>query len=90
LKRLATIGAVVIGALLLVAGPALATPPPAGPPYPDAVIGQRVYDNAGIFSSQTIAQAQTIIEGIEARTGAQIAVYTQIKPDPLADFHSPR
>jgi len=81
LKRLATVGAAVIGAWLLLAGPALAAAPPPGPPYPDAVTGQRVYDYAGIFSSPTVAQAQSLIEAIEARTGAQIAVYTQVKPE---------
>ena len=80
MKRFGTVGAVVVGAWLLLAGPALAVTP-AGPPYPAAVTGQRVYDNAGIFSPETVAAAQKIIEGIEARTGAQIAVYTQVKPE---------
>jgi uncharacterized membrane protein YgcG len=80
MRRFATVAAVAIGVWLLLAAPALAASPPAGPPYPDAVAGQRVYDYAGIFSPATIAEAQSIIDGIEARTGAQIAVYTQIKP----------
>ena len=80
MKRLTSIGAVVIGAWLLLGGPALAATPPAGPPYPVAVTGQRVYDYAGIFSQSTGAQAQSLIERIEVRTGAQIAVYTQVKP----------
>ncbi|MGA3057629.1 MAG: TPM domain-containing protein [Candidatus Limnocylindrales bacterium] len=62
------------------AGVAAAAPPP-GPPYPDAVTGQRVYDYAGVFSPEAIAQAQSIISGIEIRTGAQVAVYTQVKPE---------
>jgi uncharacterized membrane protein YgcG len=66
-------------AWLAVAGVAAATPP-AGPPYPDAVTGQRVYDYAGIFSPGAIAEAKSIISGIEIRTGAQVAVYTQVKP----------
>ena len=81
MKRLATIGAAAVWAWLLLAGPAVAAAPPAGPPYPQAVTGQRVYDNAGIFSAETIAAAQSIITGIEARTGAQVAVYTQVKPE---------
>lgn len=83
MKRFATLGAVVLGVWLLLAMPAgAATPaPPAGPPYPDAVTGRRVYDYAGIFSPETIAQAQAICDGIEARTGAQVAVYTQVKPE---------
>jgi uncharacterized membrane protein YgcG len=52
----------------------------AGPPYPQPVTGLRVYDNAGIFSLHARTQAQQVILAIEDRTGAQIAVYTQIKP----------
>jgi uncharacterized membrane protein YgcG len=56
------------------------TPPDAGPPYPEPVTGQRVYDHAPIFSPGAIASAEATIRAIEDRTGAQIAVYTQIKP----------
>ena len=80
MKRFATVAAGVLGVWLLLAGPTLAAAPSAGPPYPDAVTGQRVYDYAGIFSPDAIAQAKSIIAGIEARTGAQVAVYTQVKP----------
>ena len=55
--------------------------PPAGPPYPEPVTGQRVYDYAGIFSSGAISSAEATIKAIEARTGAQVAVYTQVKPE---------
>src|SRR5450759_5528569 len=65
--------------LLTSAGVSAAAAPPAGPPYPEAVIGQRVYDYAGIFSSGAIADAEKTIKAIEIRTGAQIAVYTQVK-----------
>ena len=53
----------------------------AGPPYPQPVAGQRVYDTAGVLSPSTIAQAEAISRGIEARTGAQVVVYTQVKPE---------
>jgi uncharacterized membrane protein YgcG len=53
----------------------------AGPPYPEPVTGQRVYDNAGIFSPAAIADAEATILAIEERTGAQVAVYTQVKPE---------
>src|SRR5450759_507039 len=66
--------------LLLSAGATVAASPPAGPPYPDAVTGQRVYDYAGIFSPGTVVEAEQTIKTIEARTGAQVAVYTQVKP----------
>jgi uncharacterized membrane protein YgcG len=54
---------------------------PPGPPFPDPVLGQRVYDLAGIFSSGTIADAERTINAIQIRTGAQVAVYTQVKPE---------
>src|SRR5262249_44265743 len=49
----------------------------AGPPYPPPESGVRVYDTANIFNAETEARAQQIIDGIEARTGAQVVVYTQ-------------
>jgi uncharacterized membrane protein YgcG len=80
-KRYSLIGAMVVGSWLLLAAPAVAAPPASGPPYPDAVAGQRVYDYAGIFSPATITQAENIIASIESRTGAQVTVYTQVKPE---------
>ncbi len=53
----------------------------AGPPYPQPVTGQRVYDTAQVLSPATIAEVQGIAQGIEARTGAQVVVYTQLKPE---------
>jgi uncharacterized membrane protein YgcG len=67
--------------LLASAGSSVAAAPPAGPPYPAAVTGQRVYDYAGIFSTAAVAQAEQTIRAIEDRTGAQVAVYTQVKPE---------
>jgi uncharacterized membrane protein YgcG len=52
----------------------------AGPPFPEPVAGQRVYDTANVFSAGTVARAESIIRDIEVRTGAQVAVYTQLKP----------
>jgi uncharacterized membrane protein YgcG len=75
------LGALLIGAWLALAPSALAAIPDAGPPYPEPVTGQRVYDYAGIFTPETIASAEKTIAGIEARTGAQVAVYTQVKPE---------
>ena len=65
---------------LVSTGASAAAAPPAGPPYPDAVTSQRVYDYAGIFSSGEIADAEQTIQAIEARSNAQVAVYTQVKP----------
>jgi len=36
-----------------------------------------VYDYAGIFSGQAIASAEGVIDGIEARTAAEVVVYTE-------------
>jgi uncharacterized membrane protein YgcG len=81
-RRQAAIMAFVVAMLLALAtaGMALAAngaPPPAGPPYPEPVEGQAVYDYAGVLSARTIARAESIIDGIEARTGAELVVYTQ-------------
>ncbi len=65
--------------MLLASATLAAAAPPPGPPYPDAVTGQRVYDYAGIFSPGAIASAEATIKAIEVRTGAQVAVYTQVK-----------
>ncbi len=52
-------------------------PPPAGPPFPEPVDGQAVYDYAGVFDASTIVQAEQIIDAIEAQTKAEVVVYTQ-------------
>ncbi|MEA2519084.1 MAG: uncharacterized protein QOF49_1164 [Chloroflexota bacterium] len=52
-----------------------------GPPFPDPVDGVAVYDRAGIFRAATIAAVETRIDAIEARTGAEVAVYTQVVED---------
>lgn len=70
-----------IGWLLAVtAGGAMAadpSAPPAGPPFPEPVDGQAVYDFAGIFSATTVQRAEQIIDAIEAQTRAEVVVYTQ-------------
>ena len=53
----------------------------AGPPFPAPVTGQRVYDTAGVFTAGNVRDAETAIAAIEQRTGAQIVVYTQVKPE---------
>ncbi len=52
--------------------------PSPGPPFPDPVDGRAVYDNAGILSPDAIVRAESVIDGIEARTGAEVVVYTQL------------
>ena len=55
-----------------------AAAPPAGPPFPPPETDRAVYDYAGILSSEAIAKAETTIDAIEARTGAEVVVYSQI------------
>ena len=50
----------------------------AGPPFPDPAAGVRVYDQAGILRPATIAAAQRTIDAIDARTGAEVVIYTQV------------
>ena len=56
--------------------PAPAEPSP-GPPFPDPETDRAVYDFAGILSPDAIVRAESVIDGIEARTGAEVVVYTQ-------------
>jgi uncharacterized membrane protein YgcG len=51
---------------------------PAGPPFPDAVPGRYVYDQAGVFRADTVAKVQNQIQAIRDRTGAEIVVYSQV------------
>lgn len=50
----------------------------AGPPFPDPVEDQAVYDFAGILSPAAIADAERVIDEIEARTAAEVVVYSQL------------
>ena len=54
--------------------------PPAGPPYPAPVNGVSVYDYANVLRASTIASVSQTIAGIRDRTGAEVVVYTQVKP----------
>jgi uncharacterized membrane protein YgcG len=73
--RRALLGAAAFVLLALPLAPSLVA---AGPPYPDPVTGQRVYDTASALSAGEIAWTQARILAIEQRTGAQIVVYTQL------------
>ncbi len=69
----------VVAAWLVPVSPARADTPP-GPPFPDPVVGQAVYDMAGLFTEAAVADAEATIDRIEERSGAEVAVYTQVKP----------
>ncbi len=67
---------VLLWLLLWLAAGATRAETPVGPPFPDPVAGQTVYDTAGLFSQATIANAEVTIARIEQRTGAEVVVYT--------------
>jgi uncharacterized membrane protein YgcG len=48
-----------------------------GPPFPEPELNQAVYDYAGVFRDDTIRTAESMIDAIENRTGAEVVVYTQ-------------
>ena len=68
------------GALALLALTVAATLA-AGPPFPDPVNDQAVYDSAEMLSAGAESQLEELIDAIEARTGAEIVVYTQPDSD---------
>lgn len=68
------------GALALLALTVAATLA-AGPPFPDPVNDQAVYDTAEMLSAETEARLEELIDTIEARTGAEVVVYTQPDSD---------
>jgi uncharacterized membrane protein YgcG len=53
----------------------------AGPPFPDPVDDQSVYDTAGMLDDTEIAEIEALIDGMEAEIGAEMVVYTQDAPD---------
>ena len=69
------VASIVLAMLGLVAGAAAA-----GPPFPPPVEDQAVYDTTGAFRPGTVEQVEGMIDAIERRTGAEIAVYTQLVP----------
>ena len=46
--------------------------------FPDPVKGQRVYDPAGAFDPAVEQALESQVDAIEARSGAQIAIYVQV------------
>ena len=55
--------------------------PDAGPPFPDPANNLSVYDFAEAISPDIIDRLERSIDAIEERTGAEIVVYTQVKPE---------
>ena len=75
------------GAALALATFSVAFPqtPTAGPPYPQPVNDVVLYDFAGVLSPETETSATATIVGIEQRTGAEVAIYSQYKPGSSED-----
>jgi uncharacterized membrane protein YgcG len=71
------VGVLVVLGLIAVASAVPALAVEAGPPYPDPEIDRAVYDYAGVFRAATIQEAESTIDAIENRTGAEVVVYTQ-------------
>jgi len=61
--------------------PDLGEAPAPGPPWPAPIDGVRVYDFAGVLEDATIVALGQASRRIEDRTGAQVVVYTQVKPE---------
>jgi uncharacterized membrane protein YgcG len=79
-SRVLAILAAILWIVALAAGPVVAaspSPPAAGPPFPEPVDGQAVYDYAGVLTPTTESQAESIIDAVEAQTKSEIVVYTQ-------------
>ena len=53
--------AVAIGPVAVAAASPSTSAPPAGPPFPEPVHGQAVYDYAGILSPASVARAEATI-----------------------------
>ena len=67
------------GALALLVLTAAATLA-AGPPFPDPVDDRAVYDEAGVPAPRGGRELEQRIDAVEASTGAEIVVYTQVDP----------
>jgi uncharacterized membrane protein YgcG len=81
--RRPALAAVALAALLALSVAATAA---AGSPFPDPVIDQAVYDEAGILDPATIEALEARIDALEARSGAEVVIYLQV--DPFQDFDS--
>ncbi len=77
MRRLAILPSVAFLALVVAGFASAASPPPAGPPYPDPVDGQAVYDYGNVIGAEAELTAERIIDAIEAQTKAEVVLYTQ-------------
>jgi uncharacterized membrane protein YgcG len=68
----------IVAVAILLLAPLVAVVSAAGPPFGQPVLDQAVYDEAGVFRPATIASAEATIDAIEARTGAEVVVYSRV------------
>ncbi len=54
--------------------------------FPDPVFDQAVYDEAGVLDAATETILEQRIDALEARSGAEVAIYLQV--DPSQDFET--
>lgn len=57
----------------------------AGPPFPEPTTDRAVYDTAGVLRPEVVAELEERIDAIEAETGAEVVVYTQVEPGVTED-----
>jgi len=88
-QRAALIGGFSVIALLMVAGAVAVllgqTADNGVRAFPSPATGQRVYDPAGALEPDLRAGMEAQIKAIEARSGAQIAVYVRVDPSATED-----
>ena len=60
---------------------ALPSAVPPGPPYPDQVEGTAVYDQAAVIGPFAEGVTEQTIKEIWEASGAEVVVYTQVKPE---------
>jgi uncharacterized membrane protein YgcG len=75
MRRVAALGLGLLVGLLLASSVRAA-----GPPFPDPVANQAVYDETGILSTDEMTGLEQQIDAIEGRSGAEIAIYLQVSP----------
>lgn len=85
------LGEALLVGLARLATAALATEQVApGPPFPEPIVDVAVYDRAGVFAAETIASAEATIDAIEARTGAEVVVYSQVVDEGITTAEADR
>jgi uncharacterized membrane protein YgcG len=84
--RLGRLAAALVVAAWVVAAPlamlAADDPGTPGPPFPDPVPGQVLYDHAEMLAPTSIGPSTLVADRITELTGGAVVVYTQVAPDP--------